>query len=166
MTSVSMTSRKPVAGNVLAIIMVIVVEMMFFGGLISAYVLARTAEVEWPPSDQPRLPFAVTFGNLLVLLLSAWTVKQFLDAKEKKAANALTWLRVTLIWAGFFIWFKVRNGCAFCFTGCRSNIRSLLRFSICLSVCTASMCLPALRCCPLFCPIGKNGTTRSATVGP
>ena len=66
--------KPPVPGSVLAIIMVIIVEMMFFGGLISAFILAKSRKVEWPPAGQPCLPFAITFTNMLVLLTSAFTM--------------------------------------------------------------------------------------------
>jgi len=78
------TQKPPVAGPVLAVIMVIIVEMMFFGGLVSAYVLAQAGKVEWPPASQPRLPFAISFGNMLVLLASAVTMWLFFKSLRKK----------------------------------------------------------------------------------
>ncbi len=77
--------REIVPSPVMAVIMVIIVEAMFFGGLISAYILAKIAEVEWPPAGQPRLPFWLTFSNMLVLLASGVLMYQFL--KSYKSGN-------------------------------------------------------------------------------
>ena len=42
-------------------------EVMFFCGLVSAYLVLRS-HTEWPPADQPRLPVMVTGINTMVLL--------------------------------------------------------------------------------------------------
>ncbi len=82
--------KPPVSSSVLGVIMAIVVELMFFGGLISAFVLAQAGQVEWPPSDQPRLPFWFTFGNMLILLVSAYFMWMAIkNAKEGRKSYAL-----------------------------------------------------------------------------
>jgi heme/copper-type cytochrome/quinol oxidase subunit 3 len=45
-------------------------EAMFFAGLVSAFVIARSHAIGWPPPGQPRLPVAATALNTLVLLAS------------------------------------------------------------------------------------------------
>ncbi len=45
-------------------------EVMFFAGLVSAFVIARSHAVGWPPPGQPRLPVLATALNTLVLLAS------------------------------------------------------------------------------------------------
>jgi heme/copper-type cytochrome/quinol oxidase subunit 3 len=45
-------------------------EVMFFAGLISAFAIARTHALGWPPPGQPRLPVLTTALNTLVLLAS------------------------------------------------------------------------------------------------
>ncbi|MCC6765398.1 MAG: cytochrome c oxidase subunit 3 [Deltaproteobacteria bacterium] len=45
-------------------------EVMFFAGLVSAFVIARSHALGWPPPGQPRLPVAATALNTLVLLAS------------------------------------------------------------------------------------------------
>lgn len=83
-------TRPPVSSSVLGILMVIVVELMFFGGLISAFILAQAGQVEWPPSDQPRLPFMLTFTNMLILLVSAYFMWAYIkDVKASKTSNKL-----------------------------------------------------------------------------
>ena len=45
-------------------------EIMFFGALISGYLVIRGAEPFWPPPLQPRLPVEATAFNTLVLVIS------------------------------------------------------------------------------------------------
>jgi heme/copper-type cytochrome/quinol oxidase subunit 3 len=55
----------------LAILMVIAGEIVFFGGLVTAFLVLRVAAPVWPPPFQPRLPVLVTGLNTLVLLGSS-----------------------------------------------------------------------------------------------
>lgn len=67
--------REPVLSNsVLGVIVFIMAEMMFFFGLISAFMIAKANAVEWPPIDQPRLPVGATAFNTAVLLASGLTM--------------------------------------------------------------------------------------------
>ena len=45
-------------------------EMMFFGALISAFLIVKSGNVMWPPPDQPRLPVLLTAFNTLFLVAS------------------------------------------------------------------------------------------------
>lgn len=55
--------------------LLLVTELMFFCGLISAYLVARASTTgSWPPPEQPRLPVAGTAANTAVLILSAATL--------------------------------------------------------------------------------------------
>jgi cytochrome c oxidase subunit 3 len=57
----------------LGLLLFIVVEIMFFAGLISAFLVFRFSPVQWPPEGQPRLPIEVTSINTVILLLSGFT---------------------------------------------------------------------------------------------
>ena len=48
----------------------IAAEIMFFTGLIGAYLVFRLAAKDWPPPDLPRLPIGITAANTVVLLAS------------------------------------------------------------------------------------------------
>lgn len=64
-------ARTPaVASGVLGVVIFVAAEIMFFAGLISAYLIARAGAIGWPPADQPRLPVEVTAVNTAVLLAS------------------------------------------------------------------------------------------------
>jgi len=64
--------RRPLLDNVrLAMLFLICSEVMFFGGLVSAFFVLRVTAAQWPPLLQPRLPVGVTGVNTLVLLASS-----------------------------------------------------------------------------------------------
>ena len=64
--------RRPLIDNLhLAMLFLICGEIMFFGGLISAFLVLRVSSALWPPPLQPRLPVGVTGVNTLVLLASS-----------------------------------------------------------------------------------------------
>ncbi|MBI4638231.1 MAG: heme-copper oxidase subunit III [Candidatus Rokubacteria bacterium] len=66
------TPRRPLLDNArLAMLFFICAEVMFFAGLVSAFLVLRLAAPVWPPPLQPRLPVAVTGVNTLVLLASS-----------------------------------------------------------------------------------------------
>jgi cytochrome c oxidase subunit III len=58
----------------LAILILIAGEIIFFGGLVSAFLVLRVAAPVWPPPFQPRLPVFVTGLNTMVLLASSVTM--------------------------------------------------------------------------------------------
>ena len=63
----------------LAMVIFILAEMMFFSGLIGAFLVFRFGGQPWPPPFQPRLPVGVTALNTLFLLTSSYT---FIRAKK------------------------------------------------------------------------------------
>ncbi len=64
--------REPALSNaVLAVFVFILTEMMFFVGLISAYMVSKTGAEAWPPVGQPLLPVGATLFNTAVLIGSA-----------------------------------------------------------------------------------------------
>jgi heme/copper-type cytochrome/quinol oxidase subunit 3 len=47
---------SPIASNVLGAAIFIASEIMLFGGLLSAFIILRAENSQWPPIGQPRLP--------------------------------------------------------------------------------------------------------------
>ena len=77
---------------------------MFFAGLISAFLVLRAGEVDWPPFGQPRLPIEITGINTLFLLVSGYTVHQALKTIRKGNPKVLTrWLLATGVLGGIFL---------------------------------------------------------------
>lgn len=69
--------------------LVVVAEIMFFAGFISAYIVNRSAALEWPPYGQPRLPVSFTMFNTAILLFSAFTLYRynlFLEREQKDSS--------------------------------------------------------------------------------
>ena len=63
---------KRLPNSVLAMIIFVVAEIMFFAALMSAHTIARATVLGgvWPPAGQPRLPIERTAFNTAILLLS------------------------------------------------------------------------------------------------
>lgn len=69
--------RKPIVpSGVFGMVVFIITEVMFFSGLVSAYLIIRAGLDEWPPWGQPRLPIESTAFNTLLLIISAFAVYQ------------------------------------------------------------------------------------------
>jgi hypothetical protein len=64
-------SREVVPSAVLAVLVLVACESMFFAGLVSAFTIVKSTAVVWPPVGQPRLPFEETAINTAALLASA-----------------------------------------------------------------------------------------------
>jgi heme/copper-type cytochrome/quinol oxidase subunit 3 len=92
-----------VPSGVLGMAMFIATEVMFFAGLISAYLVLRAQAFGWPPLDQPRLPVGVTAANTAVLLASGWTVYRAVAAQRRGAPEFIRWLGITAALGALFL---------------------------------------------------------------
>jgi heme/copper-type cytochrome/quinol oxidase subunit 3 len=63
-------SPKLIANNVMGMLMFVIIEAMFFAGLISAHEIVKSTAMIWPPPNQPRLPIEATAINTAALLAS------------------------------------------------------------------------------------------------
>lgn len=97
--------RTPVIPNgILGMLFLLATEMMFFGGLISAYIINRAGTGIWPPEGQPRLAVEVTAFNTLLLVCSAITI--FLMNRSlavNNSARAKKLLHASLLLGAAFI---------------------------------------------------------------
>jgi cytochrome c oxidase subunit III len=97
-------SWPPVSNARLGMWMLILAEVMFFGGMVAAFLMLRMNATEWPPSQQPRLPVGVTAVNTVVLLGSSYTLARALRAVRADDRRGLvTWLGRTAILGGLFL---------------------------------------------------------------
>lgn len=80
----------PVHRAFLGLLIFLATEIMFFAGLISAFLILRASSEAWPPPHQPRLPVAVTGVNTLFLIASAFTMHFALRAIRVNNIKALT----------------------------------------------------------------------------
>jgi heme/copper-type cytochrome/quinol oxidase subunit 3 len=83
--------RRGLENARLATMFFIAAEVMFFAGLISAYLVLRVGAAQWPPPLQPRLPVLVTGLNTLVLLGSSFAMlRTQRDRHRTRVARGLT----------------------------------------------------------------------------
>lgn len=83
-------AEAPFIGNAqLAMLVLIAAEVMFFAGLIGAFLVFRFSGKPWPPPFQPRLPVGITAVNTLFLLASSWTMIQAQRALRRGDKGAL-----------------------------------------------------------------------------
>ena len=87
---ISFQEKKIIPDAVLGMIFLLAAELMFFSGLISAFVVNKTGAIAWPPAGQPRLPVEMTAINSFILVMSG--VLLFLS--EKKNSKRLLSLSI------------------------------------------------------------------------
>lgn len=85
---------RRVPNAVLATMIFVAAEVMFFAALISAHTIARSTALGgvWPPPGQPRLPVERTAFNTTLLLLSGvllWLSNRNLDWAPQRARRYL-----------------------------------------------------------------------------
>jgi cytochrome c oxidase subunit 3 len=98
-----------VSNGVMGMTVVVLTEVMFFAGLISAHMIAKSSATMgiWPPPGQPRLPVEETLLNTGALLISgaAMVVGQKAlkreDGKQLKVA-----FTIALLLGTFFVVFQ------------------------------------------------------------
>lgn len=95
----------PIFSNAkLGVIMLLGAELMFFAGLIGAFLVFRLSAQVWPPPFQPRLPTGVTGVNTVILLFSAVTVHWAVGAaRAGLAAGLLRQLGLTALLGALFL---------------------------------------------------------------
>ena len=99
----SLHNRK-IEPAMLGLLLFIVVEIMFFAGLISAYLVFRFSPVQWPPEGQPRLPIELTAVNTVLLLLSGYVFHRALKGlRESKRGLYLSLLSLTTMLGILFL---------------------------------------------------------------
>lgn len=97
-------ANPPVSSGVIGMLLFMVTEVMFFGALISAYLVIRAGLDEWPPWGQPRLPIETTALNTLVLLASGFIMgysRNFLN--HNKFNEGRKWLGFSILLGFFFL---------------------------------------------------------------
>jgi cytochrome c oxidase subunit III len=85
-----LAAGKRLPNSVLAMIIFVAAEIMFFAALMSAYTIARATVLGgvWPPPGQPRLPVERTAFNTAILLLSGlllWMGNRRMSAEPVRA---------------------------------------------------------------------------------
>lgn len=100
MNTIELTQKarpKLVSNSIIGIVLFIITEIMFFSGMISAYLVNRAGATQWPPGNQPRLPIEITAINTGILLLSAVFFIVLISTFRKQRRQAKLWLGLALI---------------------------------------------------------------------
>lgn len=102
------TRNAPIApSGVIAMVIFVIAEMMFFAGLISAFTIVRTtALLGWPPPGQPRLPAEETLLNTAALIASAFVLYFAQRRFRVEPAKAKVPLLVAMLLGAFFVVFQ------------------------------------------------------------
>jgi heme/copper-type cytochrome/quinol oxidase subunit 3 len=96
--------EPPLNNARLGVLLFLGAEVMFFSGLLSAFLVFRTGSTTWPPPFQPRLPIIVTAFNTAILLSSGYTMFRALHAIRRGNGQALCqWLSVTALLGTLFL---------------------------------------------------------------
>jgi heme/copper-type cytochrome/quinol oxidase subunit 3 len=100
-------SGPPVERGKFAIWLFLATEVMFFSGLIGAYIVLRSAAKSWP-NPQERLAVDITAFNTFVLITSSWLmVKALFAAKHGDRGGILRWLGATIVGGSLFVGIQV-----------------------------------------------------------
>ncbi|MAB81474.1 MAG: cytochrome oxidase subunit III [Planctomycetes bacterium] len=100
-------SGPPVARGKFAIWLFLATEIMFFSGLIGAYVVLRTGAGSWPNPEE-RLAVPITALNTFILITSSWLmVRALLASKTGDRTAVLKWLGATIIGGAVFVGIQV-----------------------------------------------------------
>lgn len=100
-------SGPPVERGKFAIWLFLATEVMFFSGLIGAYIVLRSAAASWP-DPQERLAVDITAFNTFLLITSSWTMVMAVFAAKKGNKNALlAWLALTIAIGSGFVGIQV-----------------------------------------------------------
>ena len=78
-------TKEKIPGILIAFTVIIITEIMFFSGIISAFVIAASKAQNWPPIDQPRLPLSWSLTNMLVLVASGIFMYLFVKSVKQNA---------------------------------------------------------------------------------
>lgn len=100
-------ARRPlVPSSLLAMLIFIGSELMFFAAFVSAHMITKSAATVWPPPGQPRLPVEQTALNTLVLLASGLALVLVQRHHARGSARALAWFNASLYLGAFFVVFQ------------------------------------------------------------
>ncbi len=100
-------SGPPVERGKFAIWLFLATEVMFFSGLIGAYIVLRSAARSWPDPSE-RLAVPITALNTFILITSSWLMVRALFASKKgDRGGILRWLGATILGGATFVGIQV-----------------------------------------------------------
>jgi cytochrome c oxidase subunit 3 len=104
--------RPLIPSGVLGMLLFVFTEAMLFAGFISAHAVVKAGSQEWPPANQPVLPFAATMLNTAALFASGVFLVLAHIAFRKHADKARVPLMIATLLGLFFVIFQGREWAA------------------------------------------------------
>jgi len=101
--------RELVPSPVLAMVIFVITELMFFAGFISAFTIMRGSAVIWPPPGQPRLPVGETAFNSALLIASGLVLFFASRRFHSQPANMRRALLAAILLGGAFVGLQGRE---------------------------------------------------------
>ena len=104
--------RPLINSTYLAMFIFIGAELMFFSGLIGAFLLLKISAANWPPAGQPTIPVFVTGINTLLLLTSGYFMSRTWSIPKNRTL-LLRYMLTASILGGVFLaiqgyeWFRL-----------------------------------------------------------
>lgn len=95
-----------ISNGVFGMLVFVFTEIMFFAGLISAFIIVRSGASVWPPPGQPRLPFEDTALNTAALLVSGAVLLFAERAWRDSPAKASGRFLLSILLGAFFVVFQ------------------------------------------------------------
>jgi heme/copper-type cytochrome/quinol oxidase subunit 3 len=95
-------AQKIVSNQVLGVSLLVSTEIMFFTGLISAFLVTKSQQLNWPPGFQQRFPMGYSLFNMLVLLVSGITMVLAIKSAKKNQKLMVS----TFVMGLFFVAFQ------------------------------------------------------------
>ncbi|MEE8075298.1 MAG: heme-copper oxidase subunit III [Candidatus Binatia bacterium] len=100
----SENAGPPISNARLGLLIFLGAEVMFFAGLVGAFLVYRLGSEVWPPLSQPRLPVEVTGVNTVIFLCSGVTVYLALSAiRAGQSSGLFRWLLATVFLGSVFL---------------------------------------------------------------
>jgi cytochrome c oxidase subunit 3 len=96
-------SRMLIPSGVMGMLLFVFTEAMLFAGFISAHAIVKAAANEWPPANQPTLPFATTMLNTAALLASGVFLLSAHFSYRRHRESAKVPMFMALVLGGFFV---------------------------------------------------------------
>lgn len=104
---VAESGRQPIVANgVMGTLIFVMTEAMLFAGLISAFSIARSSAILWPPPGQPRLPLEETAFNTAALLASGALLYVARRSYGRRRQRAQLALLASMLLGAFFVLFQ------------------------------------------------------------
>jgi heme/copper-type cytochrome/quinol oxidase subunit 3 len=100
--TINNTKLQIVSNQVLGVSLLVSTEVMFFTGLISAFLVTKSQQLNWPPGFQQRFPVGLSLVNMVILLLSGITMFLAIKSAKKNIKLMLSTLAMGL----FFVIFQ------------------------------------------------------------